>query len=108
MLSLLGYSVIVCGSRHFNASEGYVFSQIILPMCQCCRSVEGKRERECLLHWNFIHFIIYVNGYVRLDIINEMCFENIYACKEKLYTIILLKYIILNGYTPENPPLLKN
>lgn len=79
-----------------------------MPMCQCCRSVEGKRERECLLHWNFIHFIIYVNGYVRLDIINEMCFENIYACKEKLYTIILLKYIILNGYTPENPLLLKN
>lgn len=37
-----------------------------------------------------------------------MCFENIYACKEKLYTIILLKYIILNGYTPENPLLLKN
>lgn len=67
-----------------------------------------ERERECLLYWNFIHFIIYVNGYVRLDIINEMCFENIYACKEKLYTIILLKYIILNGYTPENPLLLKN
>lgn len=67
-----------------------------------------ERERVCLLYWNFIHFIIYVNGYVRLDIINEMCFENIYACKEKLYTIILLKYIILNGYTPENPLLLKN
>lgn len=67
-----------------------------------------ERERECLVYWNFIHFIIYVNGYVRLDIINEMCFENIYACKEKLYTISLLKYIILNGYTPENPLLLKN
>lgn len=36
-----------------------------------------------------------------------MCFENIYACKEKLYTIFLSKYIILNGYTPENPLLLK-
>lgn len=46
--------------------------------------------------------------YIYAYIINEMFFENIYACKEKLYTIILLKYIILNGYTPENPLLLKN
>lgn len=79
-----------------------------VSMLQIRRRQERERERECLLYWNFIHFIIYVNGYVRLDIINEMFFENIYACKEKLYTIILLKYIILNGYTPENPLLLKN
>lgn len=79
-----------------------------VSMLQIRRRQERERERECLVYWNFIHFIIYVNGYVRLDIINEMCFENIYACKEKLYTIILLKYIILNGYTPENPLLLKN
>lgn len=79
-----------------------------VSMLQIRRRQERERERECLLYWNFIHFIIYVNGYVRLDIINEMCFENIYACKEKLYTIILLKYIILNGYTQENPLLLKN
>lgn len=77
-------------------------------MLQIRRRQERERERVCLLYWNFIHFIIYVNGYVRLDIINEMFFENIYACKEKLYTIILLKYIILNGYTQENPLLLKN
>lgn len=79
-----------------------------VSMLQIRRRQERERERVCLLYWNFIHFIIYVNGYVRLDIINEMCFENIYACKEKLYTIILLKYIILNGYTQENPLLLKN
>lgn len=62
----------------------------------------------CLLYWNFIYFIIYVNGYVRLDIINEMCFENIYVCKEKLYIISFLKYIILNGYILENLFFLKN